>query len=187
MGARGRCAVRLLPLALIVVAGALLGASPAAAQETRVAFINSEQIIEKYPGTQSIEAQFSADVDSWNKDLQARKRELTRLERELTSQGPMLSEEKLREKEQEYQAKVAQYDNFVQSIWGPGGLIVERNEELLRPIIDRVQTILSTIGAEEGYGLILDAADGNILYADPDLDLTERVLAELQAQDAESQ
>lgn len=172
----------LLGLAALLATGNL-----ARAQDARVAFVNSEQLLEQYAGTKDVEARFKVDIDEWNRDAQARKRELTRLERELTDQGPMLSAEKLREKEQVYQRKVAEYDNYVQSIWGPNGLIVQRNEELLRPIIDRIQNILATIGAEEGYSLIVDAADGNILYADPDLDLTERVLAELQAQDAENQ
>ena len=39
-----------------------------------------------------------------------------------------------------------------------------------------IQEVLVEIGEQEGYHLILDAADGNILYADPSLDLTQRVL-----------
>ena len=48
-------------------------------------------------------------------------------------------------------------------------------------IIARIQTILIDVAEEDGYDLILDAADGNILYADPSLDLTQRVLDLLNA------
>lgn len=171
-----------------LIAVGLLAASPeAAAQETRVAYVNSEILLEQYPATRDAENVFKRDVEGWNREAQARKRELTRLERELEQQGPMLSDEKLRETEQTYQRKLADYDNFVQSVWGPNGLVVSRNEEILRPIIQRIQDILSQIGADQGYSVILDAADGNILYADPSLDLTQQVLDELAAQDAGTQ
>lgn len=93
----------------------------------------------------------------------------------------MLSDERRREKEEDYQRRVTEYDKFVQSIWGPNGLVAQRNEEILRPIIARIQAILVDVAEEDGYDLILDAADGNILYADPSLDLTQRVLDLLNA------
>ena len=62
------------------------------------------------------------------------------------------------------------------------GQVVKRNEEILRPIISKIQTILAKIGSEEGFDLILDAADGHVLYADQSLDLTQRVIDELNKQ-----
>lgn len=161
------------------------GSRPARAQTGRIAFINSELILEGYKGTREAEQLYRKDVESWNREAEARKRDLTRLNRDLEQQTPMLSDEKVREKEQDYQRKLADYDKFVQSIWGPNGLVVQRNEEILRPIISRIQSILSRIGAEEGYDLILDAADGNVLYADPSLDLTQQVIDELNAEETE--
>ena len=62
---------------------------------------------------------------------------------------------------------------------GPEGELERRNEELLRPIINEVQTLLAQLAVEEGYDFILDAADNNILYADPDLDITALVVDRL--------
>ena len=157
--------------------------TPAAAQsEVRIGYLNSERILSEYTSLAEAEKAYRQDVDDWNREAQARKREIERLEAELDQQEPMLSDEKGREKQEDYVKKVGDYEKFVQSIWGPNGKVTQRNEEILRPIIKRVQEILTEIAQLEGYTLILDAADGNILYADPSLDLTQQVLDELNVQ-----
>jgi outer membrane protein len=156
-----------------------LGLASAASAELKIGYINSEEILNGYQGTRAAMETFNRDVAGWNQDATARKSELDKLGRENAAQSPMLSDEKRREKEQDYQRKLTEYDQFVQSIWGPDGLVTKRNEEILQPIVSRIQTILAKIGAEEGYDLILDAANGNILYADQSLDLTQRVIQEL--------
>ena len=81
----------------------------------------------------------------------------------------MLSDERRQEKELEYQRQLTEYEQFKESIWASDGLVEQRNEELLRPIISKVQALLEQIATEEGYDFILDAADSNILYGDPSL------------------
>ena len=95
----------------------------------------------------------------------------------------MLSEERRREKETEYQRRLTDFEQLKESIWAPDGLIEQRNEELLRPIVSRVQSVLEQLATEEGYDLILDAADSNILYGDPDFDLTAQVLGILNGEE----
>lgn len=172
-----RCAAWVGALAVL----ALLGSGRALA-EIKIGYINSEQILNAYQGTRTALESFNRDVDGWNQDAAARKKELDGLGRDVAAQSPMLSDAKRREKEQDYQRKLTEYDQFVQSIWGPNGLLAKRNQEILQPIVSKIQTILAKIGAEEGYDLILDAADGHVLYADQSLDLTQRVIDELGKQ-----
>lgn len=170
-------------LSASVIMLALMTAGSAGAN-IKIGFINSQEVLEGYTGTRAVLEGFNRDVDVWTQEAAARKRELDRAGRELTSQSPMLSDEKRREMEQDYQRRLTEYDQFVRNIWGMEGLVVRRNEEILRPIAARVQTILARIGAEEGYDLILDAAGGTILYADDALDLTRRLIDELNAEQA---
>jgi outer membrane protein len=167
----------LLGLPAFVALGLVPGL--ARAQDARVAFIDSEKVVEAYSGIQNVRNSYQADVKAWNDEAENRKREIDLLSKELAEQGPGLSDEKLREKEQDYQRKVSEYESFVQSVWGPNGLVLQRNEESLRPVVRRIQTIVGEIAEERGYTLILDAADGNILYADPSLDLTAEVIQRL--------
>ncbi|MBD3336161.1 MAG: hypothetical protein GF355_11660 [Candidatus Eisenbacteria bacterium] len=156
------------------------------AQDVRLAFVDTEEILQRYRGVQEAERIFRQDVEEWNQEAEARKRELEELGAELEAQSLMLSEEKRREKERDYQRKLNEYEQYVQSIFGPEGLVAQRNEELLRPIIGRIQTVLEKIGAGR-YDIIFDKADQNILYADPKFDITEEVLLQLEEEDAEGE
>ena len=161
----------------------LMGGAAGASAEIKIGFIDSDQIFEKYPKTKEAQASFEREVVDLSKTARDKKNEIDDLQRKLEQQGPMLSEAKRDEQNRILQQKVGEYDKFVQEQWGPGGRIGRLNEEYLKPIIDRVHAIVAYIGTEEGFSLILDAADGNVIYGDKSLDLTDRVLSELRTED----
>jgi outer membrane protein len=59
--------------------------------------------------------------------------------------------------------------------------MAKRESELVKPIMDRINTVLTQIRTEGGFSLILDSSSGAIVAADTTLDLTEQVLARLKA------
>ena len=161
----------------------LTGGAPRASAELKIGFIDSDQIFDKYPKTREVQLSFEREVVDLSKTARDKKNEIDDLQRKLDQQSPMLSEAKRDEQNRILQQKVGEYDKFVQEQWGPGGKISRLNEEYLKPIIDRVHAIVAFIGTDEGFTLILDAADGNVIYGDKSLDLTDRVLSELKTED----
>ena len=157
------------------------------AAELRIGFVNSEMILQEYVAVQQAMETFNRDVEGWQQEMERKTDELEELQQEIDHQSLMLSAERRRERELEYQRQLAEYEKLKETIWAPDGLIEQRNEELLRPIVNRIQAVLEEIAADEGYDLIFDAADSNILYGDPDFDLTSRVLDVLNGEEGESQ
>ncbi len=149
------------------------------AQEFKIGYIDSERIFAEYTATRDAQEQFDRDVEAWRREAEQSEQDLEEMRQELESQRLLLSENALAEKERALQAKASEYERFVQSIWGPTGRIAQRNAELTKPIIEKIRGVLDKIGAEQGYSIIFDAADGNIVYGEESLDLTEQVLAEL--------
>jgi outer membrane protein len=166
-----------LILCVILVAPSALGA------DLKIGFIDSDQIFERYQKTKELQESFNREVQDLSKQAKEKKSEIDELQRRLDSQSQMLSEAKKDEQNQLLQKKIGEYEAFVQTNWGPNGKISKLNEEYLRPIIDRVHNIVTLIGNEDGFSLILDAADGNVVYGDKSLDLTERVLTSLRTED----
>jgi outer membrane protein len=162
-----------------IVALGLTALGGTVSAEVKIGFVNTEVILQGYKAVQGVMETFNRDVQAWESDLQQRKKELDGLQREVQQQSLMLSDPRRQDRESEYQRKLTEFEKFKESIWATDGLIEQRNEELLRPIINRIQAALEQIAAEDGYDLILDAADNNILYGDPSFDLTQRVLTVL--------
>lgn len=164
-------------LAAALTWGILLAAAGTAdAQDLKIGFIRSATILDQYQGARVATETFNRDVDAWNQEMQRRKGELDLLGKALEAQSPMLSDVTRREKEQDYQRKLNEYDQYVQSLWGPGGLVQQRNEELLRPIVEKIQRIARKVAEEESYDFLFDASEGNLIYGDREYDLTARVV-----------
>ncbi len=173
----------LLWVALWISLSAIFVAPPVRALDLKVGFIDSDRIFAEYPKTKEVQEAFNREVQDLSKAARDKKTEIDELQRKLDQQSPMLSDAKKDEQNQQLQKKIGEYEAFVQTNWGPNGKISKLNEEYLRPIIDRVHNIVTIIGTDDGYSLIFDAADGNIVFGDRQLDLTERVLSLLKTED----
>jgi outer membrane protein len=152
--------------------------------DLKIGFIDSDRIFSEYAGTREAQQSFNREVQELTKTAREKKSEIDELQRKLDSQGPMLSEAKRDEQNQLLLKKTGEYDAFVQKNWGPQGAVSKLNEQYLKPIVDRVHKIVTAFGSDEGYSLILDAADGNIVFGDKSLDLTDRVLESLRKEDS---
>lgn len=170
--------------ALTIILGPVLLLFAAVVQgaDLKIGFIDSERIFAEYQGTNEARTEFQTDIDKWNGELEQRKQELERLNEEYQSQSLILSEAKRREREEEIQRKRSDLDAFIQEIWGPAGKVAQRNDQLTRPIVEKIRDVLNEIGEADGYSIIFDATDGNVVYADHAFDLTDRVLVALNEQ-----
>jgi outer membrane protein len=151
----------------------------ASAQEVKIGYIDSQRIFAEYRETQEAELVYQKEVDQWKAEADAKEQEIAKLQEELRAQSLMLSEEKQREKKLELDKKLEEYQKFVGETFGEDGLAARRNRELTQPIVDKINGILERLSETEGYSLVFDIANANIVYAKKEFDLTDRVLEEL--------
>ena len=167
----------LVPLFAVFACVALAG--PARAQNVRIGFVDSQRIFNEYKSAQEAQDRFSREIQSWRTEADDRRRQVDELRNELKDQDPLLSEAKKLEKESTLQKAVSDYDRFVQDFWGPNGKVQRLNDEITREVIGKVRDAVELLANREGYDLVLDAADGNVIFGVKSLDLTQRVLDEL--------
>ncbi len=151
------------------------------AQEVKIGYIDSIKIFAEYKETQEAEVAYKKEVDAWKNQAAAMEQEIVRLQDELKAQSLMLSEEKQKEKKLELDQKMQDYQVFMQETFGDDGLAAKRNKELTQPIVDKINGILERLGEEEGFTIIFDVANANVVWARKDIDLTDRVIEELNA------
>jgi len=167
----------LVPLLVVLACTALAG--PARAQNVRIGFVDSQRIFNEYKSAQEAQDRFGREIQSWRTEADDRRRQVDELRNELKDQDPLLSEAKKLEKESTLQKAVSDYDRFVQDFWGPNGKVQRLNDEITREVIGKVRDAVELLANREGYDLVLDAADGNVIFGVKSLDLTQRVLDEL--------
>ncbi len=105
--------------------------------------------------------------------------DLVKMQEEMRAQSLMLSEEKQKERKLAYDKKFDDYNRFMADTFGENGIAAKRNQELTQPIVDKINRILESMAEVQGFTLVFDIANANIVYADKTYDLTELVLVEL--------
>jgi outer membrane protein len=172
--------------ALAVAALTGLGVTAAAAQDggrasavPKLAYINSQRILEQAPGRAEAEAQFQREMTGYQDQIKRMSDSLKTLVDEYNKQELILSpaaketrQKEIRTREESYQQRIQQLQQRAQ----------QREQELVRPIMQQINEVINTIRAEDGYAMIFDvASDGrSVVAADTTLDITARVIARLK-------
>ena len=63
--------------------------------------------------------------------------------------------------------------------FGPEGEIYRKQNQLLKPVLGKIDAAIQQVGSDRGYDYILDAMSGALLYALDSHNLTEAVMDEL--------
>jgi len=161
---------------------ALLLCTPVpAGAETRVGYIDSARIFSEYKPAQEAQARFDRQVQGWRDDAAEKERLVNQLRAEVRDQSPILSTLKRQEKEEALQKAIAEYERFIQEVWGPQGRAAQENDRATAEVVQQIRSAVEKVAGDKGLNLVLDAASGFIIYVDKTLDLTGDVLQELTA------
>ncbi len=154
-------------------------ARPAVAQEIKLGYVDGERIVQTYKGYKDAETSFEKQREAWNQELEKRTRELKSMDEDFKAQELMLSDAKKKEKLALLEERRRELEKYYQEIFGPGGEAARKNDELLRPIVEKVKQAIRDLGVQEKYTMIFDSSDTGIAYADPVTDLTEKIIQRL--------
>lgn len=159
----------------------LAAATPLAAQEQgaapRIAYVNSQAVIQQAPGADSAQKAFQREVQEYRQQAKQLTAELDSLRQQFQQQQGMLSQQARRKRQQKLLQRQKQVQGQVSKIEKK---LQQRQQELMQPILNRVQKVIERIRAERGYDMIFDVSGPGVVAADPELDITEDVISRLE-------
>lgn len=147
-----------------------------AAEEVRIAHVDSKLIFEGYKGTRKAQEEYDRQVAKWEQQANLLQKELAAVKEKLEKQSLMLSEERKKEMEADYARKDAELKEFINKIYGRTGQLISENEKISAPIIQQIRKAVQEIALQEGYDMVLDRATGSVLFWKQENDLTQKVL-----------
>lgn len=156
----------------------------AQAKDMRIGVINSEQILNNYTEYQAGMRALREEKTDWDRQIRERESEIEAEAQEYRLQESTLSPVSRAERKSEIDRKIAELEEFKGEIYAePTGRFFRRNQELMEPLIEKVNQAITNVAEEEGYDLILDNSMPIVVYANEetvDINLNEKVLAKLQ-------
>lgn len=148
--------------------------------QMKFGYVNSQRILDEYQEAVDVRNKVEEMRNQYQVEYDNKVKEYQALAQEIESQSLLLSEEKKQEKMRQLQDKAVEIDKYKYDKLNPeGGEFYKRNQELFKPVIDKINTVIKKIGTVEEYDFIVDASSGALLHAAPKFDLTSQVLEEL--------
>ncbi len=166
--------IRFRALLLLLALTALAGA-----REYKIGYIDSDRLLARYEAASEAKKQLNDAIAKFQAKAESLRTEYEQAKEEYESQHLTLSEEGKRAKLAEVESRKKRYDSYLNEIYGPGGKLEQKNQELLAPIVTIIDSAVRKIAQIEGFALVLDATKAGIVYGETGLDLTELVLEEL--------
>jgi outer membrane protein len=167
--------MRLLPLLLLVLAVA----APAAAQE-RIAYIDSEAILERITEYRTVQANLDRLAQQWQAELDELQRELDELVRDFEARELLFTEAERERKREEIRSREQELESRRIQRFGPDGEFFREQQRQMRPVQERLLDAIEQVAEDEEYDYVFDkSGDYLFLYARPELDVSDLVLEEL--------
>jgi outer membrane protein len=167
-------------LATIVLV-TLSAARGAAAQERpiKIAVVNLDFVVAQSPAGKALQARLEELQTRIKAESESQQQEAADIQRRAADGANSLSEEKLAQLQQEYEDKVRMMRRYREEKQREGQ---KMQQEGLRGVEQQLEPIFERIRDAGGYDLILNNAPGVVVMASGRINITQKVLDELNAQ-----
>ena len=146
--------------------------------QVKIAYTNADSILRALPETKVQEGVLQKYGKQLQKELQSKQSTLEQKAKTLEAERDDLPQIVLQERVQELQEldkKLRQFQQRAQQD------IAQKEQELLGPLLQKVEKGIDEVAKENGYGLVLPG--NSLLYADEAHDITELVIKKLKTDD----
>ncbi|MFW6323707.1 MAG: OmpH family outer membrane protein [Desulfovibrionales bacterium] len=160
---------------MLTLALLLLG-SAASLAETKIAIIDMKQVMEQSEPGQKAKNELSSKFEGMKGELEAQQAEIQELQKGIQKQSMVLSQEAKQDKEIEFKRKVRDYQDTLRQYQRN---IQQEESKMVSPILEKAVAVIQDFGKQNGYTAVFDTKTSGLMYADEAVDITEKIIVEL--------
>lgn len=146
----------------------------------RLVYVDSMRLMKGYKGMEAAQKDLQAKMMVWNANIDTLKNEFNAKLSDYQQRQAKLSATEKKLTEELLSVKEQQLANYQQSV---AEKMQQENTELSGKVLSKVNDFVKRYGEKGGYTIILATTqDGNIVYADQGIDITDEVVEGLNAE-----
>ena len=150
------------------------------AMAQKYACVNTDYVLKSLPDYANAQKRLDRYVTDWQKELADKAAELDAMRADYEQESYLLPENLKKRRQEEIRAKEQEIRDLQQQHFGAGGDLERHRAELLKPVQDRVFSVIERIANEKNYAFVLDKAGSpTVLYANKKYDISDEVLEQL--------
>ena len=147
--------------------------------DVKIGYVDSNEIMNNFDEVRQVQADLEKEQRRLESEFNELVYSLDSLKQDFDRQRLLMSDTRRNEKENEILNKEKSVQKFQLDKFGPEGEIYKTQNQLLKPVLAKIDVAIQKVGSERGYDFILDAMSGALLYALDSHNLTEDVMDEL--------
>jgi outer membrane protein len=161
----------------------MLAGSLGSAQSPKIAYVNSEIILQQLPEAQAVKKELETTYQKWQAEYQRMVKEFQDESDDYQKKQALLDPKAKADKEkvlEDLRKQILDYQT--QKFDQRDGEIAKLRQEKFAPIQERVMKVIEQVAKDNGYNFVFDKLEtaAILLYADSKFDLTYKVLDRLQ-------
>ena len=150
----------------------------------RIAYIDFNEIIEKIGDFKEATKNLEQKAENWNKEIEIKKMQLKSMEDQLNSERFLLTSELIKDRQDELDIYRNEIFTLQNKYFGINGNYINQKNKLIKPIQDRVLSIVREIAIEKKFDFVFDrSSDLIMLYSQKNYDISELVLRKINNQE----
>jgi outer membrane protein len=178
---RNRFLQRFSSFCCLFFALSILPASVLAADTMKFGAIDIQKVLNESEAGKKAKSDLESLIKSRQSNIDEKGKVIEKMKSDLEKQTSVLSADARKNKEDELERVVREYQRLVQDSQAD---IKKREAELTDGILKEIRDLVDKIGEEEGYTIIFEK--GTVLYSSKGIDVTESVLKRFDAAKANS-
>ena len=149
--------------------------------QAKIGWINSAAIMEKLPEAQDAQRKLDNIVADWQNDLAKMQNDWQKKYEEYDKKKLILTDQLRAESEKELQELDKKIAEFRSKKFGQNGELFAKQNEILKPVQNKIFKVLQDIAKEDDYDFVFDkSGDTLLMYTNDKYDLTPKVLERMQ-------
>jgi outer membrane protein len=170
---------------LVIVLLMLTGTSALAAEviTVRIGYVDLVKALNESESGKKAKTDLEFLIKTKQTTIDEKGKAIEKTKADLEKQTSVLSPDARKAKEEEMERLLRDYQRLVADSQNE---VKKKEGEITGDILKDLRAIVQKIGEDEGYTLILESAEGQILYAKKEADLTEIVLKKYNESKAKS-
>ena len=150
----------------------------------RIAYIDFNEIIEKIGDFKEATKNLERKAENWNKEIEIKKMQLKSMEDQLNSEKFLLTSELIKDRQEELDIYRNEIFTLQNKYFGINGNYINQKNKLIKPIQDRVLSVVREIAIEKKFDFVFDrSSDLIMLYSQKNYDISELVLRKINNQE----
>ena len=143
----------------------------------RIGYVDTEYILQNLSEYEETRDQLEEKADEWRREIENRFEEIKNKKEALNAERLLLTDELIKEKEEEIEIERNEILDYQQKRFGPRGDLIIQRKQLIQPIQDQIFIAIKEIAKSRKYDFIFDkSADIVMLYSDRKFDISDQIL-----------